>query len=85
MSDVKTEAPVIKKATDARELSKWGQLVAALWIATLSGVKFFRMSAESIEMTDIILSGMAIFGCFAPTVVSIWLDKFVEMKKAGKL
>lgn len=80
MSDGKDAAASAKK-TDAKNLSKWGQVVAALWIALICIWKFYKMEPEAIDVQDVLLSGLAIGGCFSPTFVSIWLDKLVDIKK----
>ncbi len=82
MADTKDAVAAPAKTTDAKNLSKWGQVVAALWIALICIWKFYKMDPSAIEVQDVLMSGLAIGGCFSPTFVSIWLDKIVDITKS---
>lgn len=58
----------------AKEISKWGQIFASLWIICWSAYKFIS-TPETITIFDIIISGAGIVGCFSPVFLSIIVDK----------
>jgi hypothetical protein len=70
----------------AKEMTKKSMLIAALWIGCLSLAKgiLYIFGKEFLEMVDIIISGVSMAAVFSPVFVSIWLDKIIELKKAGK-
>lgn len=68
--------------------SLWAQIIAAAWIAGWSAYKFVS-NASAIDMTDVMLSGLAIAACFTPVYFSIIMDKvkdirFGNTREAGK-
>lgn len=70
----------------AKEISKWAQVVAALWIGGLSLAKAFWPllagpgAAFGLDMGDIVASGAAIAAVFSPVYLSILLDKVRDIK-----
>ena len=79
MAEEKTEEKTIK----AKTASLWGQIVAALWVAGWSTFDFIK-NFESIQITDIIFSGLAIAACFSPVYFNLLLDKIKEIKWGDK-
>ena len=79
MTEEKTEEKTIK----AKTASLWGQIVAALWVASWSAFDFIKNFA-SIQITDIIFSGLAIAACFSPVYFNLLLDKIKEIKWGDK-
>lgn len=71
-----TESNENKKVT-AKKASLWGQIFAAIWVAGWSAFKFIKTPAE---MTDVIVSGLAIAACFSPVYFNLLLDKIKEIK-----
>lgn len=66
----------------AKDYSLFAQIISAIWIAGWNSFQFIKiiMTGNSISVIDIIISGLAIAGCFAPVYVSIVLDKIKEIK-----
>lgn len=66
----------------AKDYSLLAQIISAIWIAGWNCAQFVRMImvGDHIEPMEIIISGLAIAGCFAPVYVSIVLDKIKEIK-----
>lgn len=67
-----------KKSVSAKESSKWGQIIASIWIASWCTYSF--ITEKSIGISDIVFSGFGIAVCFLPTYVSIITDKIKEIK-----
>jgi len=67
-----------KKSVSAKESSKWGQIVAAVWIAGWCSFAF--ISGKNIEVSDVILSGIGIAAMFIPVYFSIIMDKIKEIR-----
>ena len=61
----------------AKSASLFAQVVAAVWIAGFSMYKFFALG--TVEMSDIMMSGFSIAGCFCPVYLNLVLDKFRNM------
>lgn len=70
------------KKVGAKEYSLFGQIFAALWIMVWSALKFYKgiASSQTVEVTDIIYSGIAIAACFSPVYVSILFDKIKAIR-----
>lgn len=68
-----------KKSVGAKEFTLLAQVIAALWIAFWNGSKFATAPLQ-VDTFDVIISGLAIAGCFAPVYVSIFLDKLANLK-----
>ena len=77
------ETPKEEKKLKAKPVSLIGQIVAAVWVAGWSAFKFIK-NASSIDTNDIILSGLAIAGCFSPVYFNLLLDKIKEIKWGNK-
>lgn len=61
-----------KKTGKAKITSLIAQIVAAVWVAVWSGMRFFKGEGNT---TDVILSGFAIAACFSPVYFNMILDK----------
>lgn len=68
-----------EKKVHAKKASLWGQIIAAVWVAGWSAFNFIK-NASSIQITDIIFSGLAIAACFSPVYFNLLLDKIKEIK-----
>lgn len=70
----------------AKDFSLLAQIIAALWIAGWNAFQFVKLivAGTKIEIVDIITSGLAIAGCFAPVYVSIVLDKIKDIRNLKK-
>lgn len=68
-----------EKKVHAKNASLWGQIIAAVWVAGWSAFNFIK-NASSIQITDIIFSGLAIAACFSPVYFNLLLDKIKEIK-----
>ena len=76
----------MKQKITGKTASKWGQIIAALWVGGWSAFKFIY-SAGNISMPDILLSGAGVAACFSPIYASIIIDKIkgVEKDVEGKV
>jgi hypothetical protein len=63
----------------AKSSSLWAQIIAAVWIAGWSAYKFVS-NAAAIDMSDVMLSGLAIAACFTPVYFSIIMDKIKDIR-----
>ena len=63
----------------AKKSSLIAQIVAAVWIACWSIVKFVSAPAY-IDMIDVMFSGLGIAACFLPVYFSIIMDKIKDIK-----
>jgi len=80
--DPTTPSPKAKKATPTgKDLSLFGMILAAVWVGGFSAWKFLDQGLAEVELQDIILSGLTVGGCFAPVIVSIWMDKFIQLRR----
>lgn len=72
----------IENKKGAKDYSLFAQIISAIWIAGWNAFQFIKIifNGGRIEVIDIIISGLAIAGCFAPVYVSIVLDKIKEIK-----
>ncbi len=59
--------------------SLWAQIIAAVWIAGWSATKFIS-KPQSIDMADVMFSGLGIAACFMPIYFSIIMDKIKDIK-----
>lgn len=50
------------------------QIIAAVWIAGWSTLKFYK-TPDAIGIDDVMLSGLGIAACFMPVYFSILMDK----------
>lgn len=78
--ELETKSEEIKKG--AKDYSLFAQIISAIWIGGWNSFQFAKIivTGNSISVIDIIISGLAIAGCFAPVYVSIVLDKIKEIK-----
>ena len=86
MMEMGCEKEEKKEQKGAKEYSLFGQIVASVWVAGWSAFKFAKgiISGQTVEITDIIYSGIAIAACFSPVYVSILFDKIKEIRFGGK-
>jgi hypothetical protein len=75
MTDVQNHE---EKKAGAKEYSLSAQIFSGLWIAVHTILK--GIGITSLEMTDIIYSGIAIAALFMPVYFSIFLDKIRDIK-----
>ncbi len=73
---------VKKKKTGAKKMSLFGMIFGAVWIVVWSSLKFTIL--HNVRMQDIIYSGLAVGGIFAPVTLSIILDKIKGIKFGDK-
>lgn len=86
MAEETTTTENEKKGIKAKGASLWGQIAAALWIGGWNAAQFVKDIAAGthIDGTDIIISGLAIAGCFTPVYFNLLMDKIREIKLGGK-
>ncbi|MDR2509237.1 MAG: hypothetical protein LBC77_01180 [Spirochaetaceae bacterium] len=65
-----------------KEFSKAAQIIAALWIASLTILKAFGI--VKLEIDEIIYSGVSIAAIFMPVYFSIWLEKIRDIRFGNK-
>jgi hypothetical protein len=73
--------PVKKTIPTGKDLSLFGMILAAVWVGGFSAWKFLSQGMATVPLQDIILSGLTVGGCFAPVIVSIWMDKFIQLRR----
>lgn len=78
---MKTEKENEEKETGlhAKPVSLKGQIVAAVWIAAWCTFHFVT-NIKSVRVTDFILSGLAIAGCFTPVYFNMLMDKIKDIR-----
>lgn len=69
----------MNKTPGAKNSSLWAQIVSAIWIAVWSSYKFVS-NASGIDISDVMLSGLAIAACFTPVYFSIIMDKIKDIR-----
>lgn len=69
---------VEKKTIGAKDQSRVAMVFSAIWIGVGTVAK--GLGLISLEISDIILSGLAIAGCFVPVYFSIIMDKIKDIK-----
>ena len=72
----------VKQGLKAKPISLKSQIIAAIWIAGWSAFKF-ASDSYSIEINDVIFSGLGIAACFSPVYLSIVMDKIKEIRFGG--
>lgn len=82
MEETKTSEETKTEKKGAKDYSLLAQIISAIWIAGWNSAQFVNLIriGGHIEVTDIVVSGLSIAGCFAPIYVSIVLDKIKEIK-----
>lgn len=79
MTEEKTKlAETEKKKRGAKQYSLFAQIFASVWVIVLTLCKGFRI--VSLEISDIIYSGIAIAGIFMPVYFSILLEKIRDIR-----
>jgi hypothetical protein len=73
-----TPDKVVSKKPCAKDVSFWGQILAGLWIATMTVLK--GMNLINLEIDDIIYSAIAMVGVFSPVYISVWLEKLRDIR-----
>ena len=71
-----------KENLKVKTLSKWTMFFAALWIVTMSILKWVGVF-PSAEINDIIYTGVAVMAIWSPTYISIVLDKIKDIRFGG--
>jgi hypothetical protein len=76
----------IATGISGKKLTKTAMILAAVWIGGNSLAKGILLcfGKQYLDMLDILTSGMAIAGVFAPFYISIILDKLKEIKQVVK-
>ena len=71
-----------KKEIKAKDASLVGQIIASVWIAGLCLAVFITaiIRKETVKITDIILSGFAIAGCYVPVYFNMIMDKIKKIR-----
>ncbi len=69
-----------KKKGKAKKTSLFAQIFAAIWMISLTLCKGFNLI--SLEVSEIIYSGIGIAGIFMPVYFSIWMEKIKDIKLA---
>lgn len=69
-----------KKKGVAKKSSLFAQIFSAVWIISLTLCKGFNVI--SLEVSEIIYSGIGIAGIFTPVYFSIWMEKIKDIKLA---
>lgn len=67
-----------------KKVSLLGQIVAVVWVSGWCAFKFVSGGIANVEINDIILSGVAVAGCFSPVYLSIILDKIKDIRFGDK-
>ena len=71
-----------RRGLQAKPISLKSQIIASIWIAGWTAYKFVRFGS-SIEINDVIFSGLGIAACFSPVYLSIIMDKIKEIRFGG--
>jgi len=69
-----------EKKMGAKQYSLFAQIFSGVWIAVLTILKGLKIL--SLDLGDIIYSGIAIAAIFSPVYFSIFLDKIRDIKLA---
>lgn len=82
MENITEEIKVEEKPGKAKSVSLIGQIIASLWIGGWCAAQFIQdiKSGNHIEISEIILSGFAIAGCFIPVYFNMIMDKVRKIK-----
>lgn len=81
--EVKTEE---KQNGSKKEYTFFAQIIASVWVAGWNAFQFVKtiLDGGKVDVLDIVISGFAIAGCYAPVYVSIILDKIKDIKSLNK-
>ena len=82
MAEEKKEEKEIK----AKSVSLIGQIIASVWVGGWCAAQFIKdiINGNHIEITDILISGFAIAGCFVPVYFNMIMDKIKKIKFGGE-
>ena len=82
MAEEKKEEKEIK----AKSVSLIGQIIASVWVGGWCSAQFIKdiVNGNHIEITDILISGFAIAGCFVPVYFNMIMDKIKKIKFGGE-
>lgn len=71
-----------EKEVKAKSVSLVGQIVASIWIGGWCTTQFVKdiISGNHIDITDIMISGFSIAGCFIPVYFNMLMDKIKKIK-----
>lgn len=72
----------VQKKTGAKKLSAFAMLFSSLWVAILTILK--GLEIITLDVDEIIYSGLAITAVWSPTFVSIYFDKIKILKDTNK-
>lgn len=80
--ETKEEIKQEKITTDKKECTFIAQIIASIWIGGWNTFQFIKtiINNGKVDVSDIIISGFAIAGCFAPVYISIILDKIKDIR-----
>ena len=70
------------KGIKAKNISLWGQIVAAVWVAGWNAAQFIKDLTEGrpLDNKAVVLSGLAIAACFTPVYFNMLMDKIRDIK-----
>ena len=83
--EVKAEEVKEKKTIKAKDASLVGQIIASFWIAGLCLAIFITniVRGNPVKITDVILSGFAIAGCYVPVYFNLIMEKIKDIRFGG--
>lgn len=75
-----------KKKLKAKELSKWGMVLAVVWVIVMMVLKAIwgavsPSSVFGLSTAGILSAGAVIVILFTPVYRSIWIDKYLKKKE----
>ena len=75
-----------EKGIKAKNVSLIGQIIASVWVGGWCSAQFIKdiVNGNHIEITDILISGFAIAGCFVPVYFNMIMDKIKKIKFGGE-
>lgn len=70
------------KESGAKKASLKAMMLAGIWIAVHTVAKgvLAAFTLDYLSTQDIVLTGVCIMGVYSPITVSMWIDKFVQLK-----
>ena len=67
-----------KKQAGAKEYSKLAMIFATVWVVVMTILK--SVHVIDLSISDIVASAAAVVAMWAPTFVSMWLDKIRQIR-----
>ena len=67
-----------KKKAGAKEYSKFAMIFATVWVVVMTVLK--SVHVIDLSISDIVASAAAVVAMWAPTFVSVWLDKIKQIR-----